>query len=68
MPEDSQMPQAMRVAARITSDDLKLRLRLEAAIRGLSINRTVAELLDERMRSADELAARIRQGGAPDAS
>ena len=68
MPEDSQMPQAMRVAARITSDDLKLRLRLEAAIRGLSINRTVAELLDERMRSADELADRIRQGGAPDAS
>jgi hypothetical protein len=62
------MAQDLRLAARIDGD-LRLRLRLEAAIRGLSVNQTVAALLNERMRTAGELAALIaREGEMADVS
>lgn len=55
------MAEDLRIAARVP-DYLKRRLRLEAAIRGLSVNRTVAALLDEQMRSPEQLAALIAAG------
>jgi hypothetical protein len=41
------------------------RLRMQAAIRRWTVTRVLVEVLDRGLPSADDLAAQMREGGAP---
>jgi hypothetical protein len=51
-----------------TTDDVALRLRLTAAVRGKAICVLVTEALGTALPSADELAQRLRDGAEAEAT